>query len=167
MHPDVPAEYTYCQERDTFNGLQCCTGADGYVSELNVCSEGKNLRPRNACIPFVLLSGRGASRSVRHLSYACMLIAFRRAHYHMSGLVSAFSVCMLRWGSRFQRDPTDGLLCLLHWCPMSLGLVTNASRSWSGPGVPRRSGEANPRAAVGFPVNRSGSHDACADFLRL
>lgn len=35
------AEYTFCQERDMFNGAQCCSGVDGDPSADNVCSEGK------------------------------------------------------------------------------------------------------------------------------
>ena len=33
-------EYTFCQERDLFNGVRCCTGTDGDPDELNVCAEG-------------------------------------------------------------------------------------------------------------------------------
>eukprot|EP00903_Cladosiphon_okamuranus_P015103 g13970.t1 len=41
-HPDLKTcgrKYTFCQERDLFNGVRCCTGTDGDPSELNVCTE--------------------------------------------------------------------------------------------------------------------------------
>lgn len=38
--PGDIAEYTFCQERDLFNGVRCCSGTDGDPSELNICAEG-------------------------------------------------------------------------------------------------------------------------------
>eukprot|EP00752_Nemacystus_decipiens_P014886 g13254.t1 len=41
-HPDLETcgrKYTFCQERDLFNGVRCCAGTDGDPSELNVCAE--------------------------------------------------------------------------------------------------------------------------------
>lgn len=40
-------EYTFCQERDTFNGVQCCSGTDGDPSSSNLCREGKDTQCSN------------------------------------------------------------------------------------------------------------------------